>query len=205
VEHAVHAEADAVALLVRLDVDIGGPHLDGRQQDVVAQLHDGRVVGRPFQIQGVDVVVGRGADFDLLLDLVHHLVDVELVLLLVVLLDGGGDAHLGRDHHLDVVAGDELEVVDGQDVRRVRDGDDEGRAGPVYRNHTMALDDLLRHQGDDLPIDVELGEVDGRNAVLLGQELGEVIFLDGPHLDERVTQALARFSALLLSALKLLG
>lgn len=83
----------------------------------------------------------------------------------------------------------------------IGDGDDQGRAGAVDRNHAMTLDYFLRHQGDDISVDVEFGQVDGRDAVLLGQKLGEVVLLNRPHFDEGVPQALARLLALFLRAL----
>ena len=204
VKHAVDAEAHAVALLVRFDVNIGGALLNSREQNVVAQLDDGSVVRRLFQIEGVGVVFRGAADLDLLLDLVHHLLDIQLFAALVVLLDGLRDADLGGDDNFDVVAGDELEVVDGEDVGRIGDGDDQRRTGPVDRNDPMALDHLLGHEGDDVAIDVEFGQVDSRHAVLLGKKLGKIVLLDRAHFDERVPQAFARFLALFLSALKLL-
>ena len=41
---------------------------------------------------------------------------------------------------------------------------------------------------DDRGVDVELGEVDGRNAVLLAEEGGDLLVLDEPHLDEVVAE-----------------
>ena len=37
---------------------------------------------------------------------------------------------------------------------------------------------------DDHRIDLELGEVDGGNAVLLAEQRGDLLVLDEPHLDE---------------------
>jgi hypothetical protein len=102
------------------------------------------------------------------------------------------------------VPGDELEIVDGGDVRRIGDGDDEGLAGPVHRDNAVPLDHLLGDQGQDVSVDVELGQVDRGNAVLLGEKLSEIVLLDRAHSYERVPQALARLPALFLSALQLL-
>jgi hypothetical protein len=60
---------------------------------------------------------------------------------------------------------------------------------------------LLGHQGDHLGFDVELGQVDGRHAVLARQELGEVLFLDGPHFHEAVAQTLPGPAGFFLCAL----
>ena len=69
----------------------------------------------------------------------------------------------------------------------------------------MANDHLFRQERNDVRVDIEFGQVDGGNAVLLGKELSEVILLDGAHFDEGIAQALARLLALLLSTLQLLG
>ena len=106
-------------------------------------------------------------------------------LLGVVALDGLSDGDFGGHHRLDVVAGDELQIVDGEDVGRVGHRHDERGTGPVHRDDEVLLRDVLRDELDDLRVDVEVFEIDGRNAVLLRQEVGELVLLDGAGLDER--------------------
>ena len=54
---------------------------------------------------------------------------------------------------------------------------------------------LLRGLGgnelDDGGVDLELREVDRRDAVLLAEERGDLLVLDEPHLDEVVTELAA--------------
>ena len=73
--------------------------------------------------------------------------------------------------------------------------------GAVDRDDLVLIGDVLGDQLDDVGLDVELGQVDRRDAVLPRQELGQILFLDRPHLDEAVAQPLARATALVLRAL----
>ena len=52
-QHAVHAEAHAVDLLVGLEMDVRGAAADGIEQDLVDEAHDWRV----FDIIAADLVV----------------------------------------------------------------------------------------------------------------------------------------------------
>ena len=48
---------------------------------------------------------------------------------------------------------------------------------------------MLEGSLDDLRIDLEILQVDRRDAVLLAEEVGELVLLDGAHLDERRANA----------------
>ena len=63
--------------------------------------------------------------------------------------------------------------------------------------------DVLWDQLDDLGINLEVIQRDGRHAVLIRDHLGEVIFLDEPELGELETQARARNSRLFLGPVEL--
>ena len=123
VEQAVDAVAHTHRLLVRLDVDVRRAALHGVHEDEVHQLDDGRLFRRALQIVGVQFFFGAP---ELNVDVVKAVDDVLVRQRRVVrLLDGLLDRRLARDDDFDVVAGDELEIVDGVDVRRVAHGDDE--------------------------------------------------------------------------------
>jgi len=87
---------------------------------VVAQLDHGRVVRGSLEIGQVDLRLGGSPYLHLVLDLVHHLGEVEFFPPVVVPFDGLRDADIGGHHGFDVVACDELEIVDGEDVGRNR-------------------------------------------------------------------------------------
>ncbi len=204
VEHAVDAEADPEVLLVGLDVDVGGALLDGVEQDEVHQLHDRCFPGALLQVDHVAVALVVVDDRDLRVVEALHEVLVRGPLLGVVALDGLLDGRLGGDHRLDVVAGVELDVVDGEDVRRIAHGDDERAAGAVHRHHLVLLGDGLGDELDDLGVDVEVLQVDGGHAVLLGEEAGEVALGDGALLHQQGADARAGLALLLLGLLELL-
>ena len=207
-EHAVDAVAHAVALLVGLDVNVGRALLDRVQQDDVAQLDDRRVLGRALEVEHVLGVAFALREVDVLVHVAEHLVEVErgqLLRCLVVLAERVVDRDFRRDHHVDVVAGQELEVVERQHVGRVAHGDDQRLVGAVDRDDAVLARHVLRDESDDVALDVELAQVDRRDAVLLGQELRQVLFLDDAELDQAVAEALTRLLGRFLGLLQLIG
>ncbi len=203
VEHAVDAVADAEFLLVRLDVDVRRVALDGVGEDQVHELDDRRVLGLARQLADVDVVLvlDQLEVFDV--EVRHHV--RERGGLVVVLVDRGLDRLFRGDDDLDVVPGEELDVVDREDVRRIGGGEDQRGAGAVHRNHGVLDRHLFRDQLDDVAIDLELGEFDRRQPVLLGDELGELGFLEVTELGDLVAEASAVGARLVAGALQLLG
>ena len=109
----------------------------------------------------------------------------------VVADDRIADRGLGGDHRLDVVARHELDVVHGEHVGRVGHRDGEGRAGPAERNDLVLVGGFGRDQLDDPGVDLELGQVDRGNAVLLAEERGDLFVLDEAELDEIEAQLAA--------------
>jgi hypothetical protein len=143
-------------------------------------------------------------DLDLaLVEALHHLV-VRGALLGVVLLQRLLDGLLAGDDDLDVVAGEKLDVVDGVDVRRVAHGEDERGAGAVDRNALVLLGHFLGHELHHLHVDVEFLQIDGGNAVLLGEEVRELALLDEAELRQVVTDSAASLLLLILRLLQLL-
>ena len=99
VEDPVDSEPDAELLLVGLDVDVGGPALQGVDEQDVRELDDGR------RLRGL----GENAQVDLVLGLRHRL-HVRLVL------GDGVDVHLGQPHGGHVVEGE------GRPIHHVLEG-----------------------------------------------------------------------------------
>src|SRR5262249_37293334 len=88
--------------------------------------------------------------------------------------------------------------------RRVRHRDDQRRAVAADRNDLMLLADLARDQLQHRGVDLDLREVDRRQAVLLGDELGQSLVVNHAKARERRAQPLAGTLGLLLRLLKLL-
>ena len=200
-EHAVDAEADAELLLVGLDVDVARPLLDRVQEDHVHEPHDRRVLARLLELEEVHVLLFAGEVDLLLVEAGHHLVVRGAGV--VVLLDGRDDRRLARDDRLDVVAREELEVVDGVQVRRVGHRHDERVAGARDGDDAVLLALLLRDELHDVGVDLVLGEVDRRDAVLLREEVGDLVVRDVPELRERVAEVAAPLLLLLLRGAEL--
>src|SRR5262249_37191504 len=101
--------------------------------------------------------------------------------------------------------GEELDVVDREDVARIRGGEDQRRARAVHRDHRVLERDLLGDQRDHRRLDLELVEVDRRNAVLLRDEVGELALVEIAELRDLGPEAAARDPALLARATQLVG
>src|SRR5262249_3417897 len=61
-------------------------------------------------------------------------------------------------------------------------------ARTAQRDDLVLAGGLGRNELDDREVDLEAGEVDGRDAVLLAEERGDLLVLDEPHLDEVVAE-----------------
>ena len=109
----------------------------------------------------------------------------------VVVVDRGLDAELRGHDRLDVVAGHELDVVHGEDVRRIGHGDRDRGAGLVDGKDVVLAGDVGRDQLDDRRVDLEVDEVDRRHAELLRETLGDVFLGDEAELDERLAELAA--------------
>jgi hypothetical protein len=104
----------------------------------LTQLDDRRVLGRALQVDDVDVSSSLLGDLDVSSSN-SAIMSSRWLPSRVVALDRVADGRLGGDHHLDVVAGEELEVVDGVDVRRVGHRHDQRGAGAVDRDDLVLL------------------------------------------------------------------
>ena len=182
VQHAVDAEPDAERLLVRLDVDVAGALADGVGQDGVHELHDRGFLGRFLQLAQVDVVVVLDQLDVLVAELREHLVEVRVVV--VVAVDGGRDR--GRRCHgdLHVVAGQELDLVDGDQVRRVGHDERQRVAREAGRDQVVFHHQRLGYEAEDVLRDVERRGIDDREAVLPLEDRQQILLGDEVQLDQ---------------------
>jgi hypothetical protein len=122
-----------------------------------------------------------------------------------VLLDELAQHHLAREHREQVVAGDELEVVEQAVIARVGHGHREGPTLALQRQHDVLRRHLARNQLEDAGVDLEFREVHGRHAELAREQLGDLQLGHEPQPGHRVTQALLGRSCLRLGRLQLLA
>jgi hypothetical protein len=202
VEDPVDAVADPEGFLVGLDVDVRRRLLDRVGQDQVHQLDDRGVLGGLAELRGVDGVLVVLQRLDVLV--VERLHDVfDHAGRIVVLVDRVPDGGLRRDDGLDLEPGHELDVVDGEDVARVGHGDGEDVACAIDGDDLVFLRDLGRDELNDDPVDLEVGQVDGGDAVLAAQERRDVVFADEPQLHQVGADAAARRLLLLQGLVEL--
>ncbi len=164
-EHPVHAQAHAVDLLERLEVNIRSAAADGIQHDLVDEAHDRGV----FDIVASDLLVElvlaagdfKGFQIDvrvigerrhLVVDLLERLVD--RLLELVVLDDDGFDAEARL----------ELDLIDGVQVGRIRHGQKQPLAATEHRQEAMLGEELVVDESNGLEVQVERVKIEQRHA-----------------------------------------
>ena len=175
-------------LFVRLDVDVAGPLAHRVGDQGVDQLdHRGLVRGRHVGGQRFGLVVLVLDDFQLGVQVLHD--RGQRFGVVVQPIDGLLDFGLGADVHVDFQPGDELDVVDGEDVRRVGHG--HRQAAPVApdRHHLETGGHLGRHQPGGGRVDLDVREIGQRHAVEAGEELPVLLLVQGPQPHQRQRQA----------------
>ncbi len=159
---AVDARAHGQELRFRLEVKVGRALVD-RPRDEGVDAVDGRCARR-----GMAGGIGRRAGVG-----VSALPDGDRALVDAV--DRRHDVRCGRHGEAHVEPEGEAEVVGGEDVRRVGDGDeDELVAQEADREGLVAARVLLRQQPRHLGVDLHRAEIEVLEVVLLGQEPGHV-------------------------------
>ena len=93
-------------------------------------------------------------------------------------------AACGGHHRQDLEIGHEGDVVQREDVGRVRHRQGERAADALDRQHLVFLRDVSRNQPECLAVDVEIGQRDGRDAVLAGQEADQLLLADEAQANE---------------------
>lgn len=202
-EHTVHTVTNAQFALIRLDMNVARALFDGVEKDGVAESNDGRVLACSFEIAEVDVFV-FGGDFDFaLLEPFHDLVvrDVGRGIMPLDRFENGG---FRGDDGFHVVAGQELDVVDRVQVGWIDHRDDERRARARNRNDLVPFAHFLADHFPDIFVDLVFIEVDRLNAVLLAQEVGDLLIRDVPHAREGVAKRGVRLFGLVLRGFELL-
>ena len=193
-------------------MDVAGALLDRRHQHHVDEPHDRRFFALLRERFGADLfelledldVFARGERLHLLEALARELecAGARRILLAgrravaggrrgalaVVLGDGVGDGRFRRHDRLDVVARHELDVVHGEHVGRIGHRNRQRRAGAAERDDLVLLRGLGRNELDDREVDLELREVDRRDAVLLAEKGGDFLVLHEAHLDQVVAE-----------------
>ncbi len=191
-QHAVHAEAHAVFLFVRLHVDVARAALHGVGENQIAELDDRSFFGRPFQTGQVHfgLFAGKFERFVLAGKVFHDLVEfLDAFRCAVELVDRFADGRLGSDHRLDVEAGHELDIVHREDVGWIGHRDRERGPDAGERHDLVADGRFLRDELDYRRIDFVKLQIDGWNAVLPGENRGNVVVADEPQLHQTGAQA----------------
>ena len=191
VEHSINSVANAKVLLVGLDMNIRRGLLDGVGENQVDEFDD-RGVFRIFrQTLGVFFFFTGNKVDAIIIEACHHVVEDVFLGLGVVGLDRFSDRVFRRDDRLNVVAGKKLNIVEGEDVRRIRSREDQGRPRAIDRDDAVLVGDVFRDQREHFRLDLKILEVDGRHAVLFGDELREFVLVHEAERSDLRAKALA--------------
>ena len=187
VEHAVDAVLDDHLVVARLDVDVRGAALDGVEDDGVDQLDDRR---RLLLRDRVDrqrlfalFVLADELHAEAFGGFVEHA--LRRLRLLQLVADRGGRGHLDLQRR----AEEQLQLVELEHVGRIADHDGDVPVLAPLRQELVADHQVERDVAEELVIDLEVLQVDEREAVLLGHALrarrfaGESAFLEGAGID----------------------
>ena len=188
-------------------MDVGGAALDGVGQDDVDQLDHRRLLDLVLHAGEVEVllVVQHLEVAAALLEVLHDLLELDGVGGAVVAVDGAADGALGGDHRLDLVAGHELDVVHGEDVRRVDHRHGDGGAGLRDRQDRVLARDVGRDDLEHRLVHFHAIEVDGRDLEVLGEEVDELALGEEAQLDQGGADAPALLALVGQGLLELLG
>ncbi len=184
-QHAVDAIADTQEALLRLEVDVGRATIDCVREQRGNEAHHGlRIrVARGLEALVVDL---PGLDF------VQNPVDREIVA--VVLVDCPADLAFARESGLERELAAQLraQLVEGNDVVRVGQRDDQLACLPVerHRKYGMALGELSGHELQGHRVDDNLREIDALQAELLRQGVAQGGLGHEAKIDEQLAHRL---------------
>ena len=179
-------------MLEALKMDVRRAAFHGIRQDAVEEFDDRRVIdgcrergGRHLLFLGLDEL-----DFAFVLgfDALEDLAELRLGRF-EDFLEDIADRELTRDDREDVVAGDELHVLDDTHIRRVGHRHRQRAAVALEREHEILERHLAGDQLRDLWIHRELGEIHSGHLVLPRQHLGQLGLGDEAELHQIVPDA----------------
>ncbi|MEZ5285478.1 MAG: hypothetical protein R2712_11880 [Vicinamibacterales bacterium] len=167
-------------IVLRLDVDVAGAPLDGREDRPVDQLDDRAVVaGEALEAQ---VLVAGLVLAQHGLELLGRL--VEQALRALALLQDGLDGRRRPHHHANGRPEQHAQLVDHRQVGRVRHHDDDGLALAAAGDEPVPQHEVGGDRPEELLVDPELRHVEELQPVALGQPPG-LLGLGGPRGDQR--------------------
>ena len=146
---AVEPEANADVALGGLDVDVAATELDRLGDEGVDELNDGDVVGLGL-FRALDLLTLFLLDLDALKDL--------LGLNAVVLVEGLVDLGFRGDGRDDLDVQSQLEVVQGEDIRRIGHGQEEAVPLAMDGDAPVLAGQVLGDQFHQLRIELVLGQ-----------------------------------------------
>jgi len=179
-QYAVDAEPDAQALFQRFEVDVAGAVLDGLADERVDDIDDRRVFGG-FEL--------RGKQWLVLLQLTHgffHEIGNR-----VRLLDRLQDIRLHGHHRLDFALRDHSQIIDREEICRIRHRHRQTVAPFPDRNDAMALGQRQWNETGGLLVRRSRRKIDQGNSQRLNQHFQQDSFGDHSLFDQHASEPIA--------------
>ena len=196
----VNAIADTQLSLETLEVDVGSSLVYRIHEDGINELDDRRFINLRRQHARILHLLLRIQHFHIFFfgrrDILQHRLHVDFVRF-VVLLDRGLHRVLARQHRHDVVARDELEVINHRQCGWIGDRHRELPSLALERKDRVLECQLRGDQLEQPCIDGEPREVNRRHAELARQHADDVGFLHEPQLHHGQPESLSRRGRLL--------
>src|SRR5208337_333034 len=149
VEHTVYTIANPHDLLIWLHVNIARLFSDCVHQNQVHELYHRGLLGGGFESREVYVVRGLlQIDIDILLE--HFQIIIQRVFCCKIVSDDFLDHAVRGDVNLDVLPGEEANVVDDEKVAGVRHGNVKGIAHKTERHGLVFVHDIERNHARNL-------------------------------------------------------
>ena len=162
-------------------MDVAGSFANRIRQDQVDQLYDWSLIAAILELRKVHFRFLR-SEFQLVLagrgQLLIYLLDLDGLFGPVVFLYRALDGALCRHHRLDPQPGDELDLVQGDDVSGIRDSHDEGHFHLEQGKHLVSNRGPPGDQSDDVLIDPQVFQIDPGDSVLVAESPGTVFIGD---------------------------
>ena len=175
-------------------MDVAGAALHRIAQNDVHKLDDRSFVSRLLQFRQAQFLLFT-LQFDVffvqLRHRLHHRFEVFFLGRSVGLINPRENRTLRGYDRFDIEPGHELDVVHGEDVRRIDHGDGERCAHAAQRKDLVTLRGFERNQLDDGGINFEIRKVDGGHAILARKEVGDVFIGQKAELHQRRPQPAA--------------
>ena len=197
-QHAVNAVADRHVVLVRLDVNVARPLVDGFEDDLVDELDDAGL------LRGFEQILAAGFERGRRVVLADHLVQ-RVAAEAVVGLDDLLNLVARGEHGLDVQPGEQAQVIERIQVKRIARRHLQDAVHAPDWHEPLPVNHARGQRAEQFPIERAALQRDDRQVQLVAENLEQLLLCDPTLLHHHAVQAQALGLGNPLPFLQLLG